>query len=74
MKDNNSQPHHRPSKMASPSPRAATPTKRLLNELHDYVQEPNDALLRLGPVSDEQMLHWEAVMKGVPGTAYEGVC
>ncbi|KAI9868053.1 MAG: hypothetical protein M1813_006798 [Trichoglossum hirsutum] len=58
--------------MASPSPRAATPTKRLLNELHDYVQEPNDALLRLGPVSDEQMLHWEAVMKGVPGTAYEG--
>jgi peroxin-4 len=64
--------HHHPSEMASPSRRTPTPTKRLLTELHDYAQEPNDALQSLGPVSDEQMLHWEAVMKGVPESPYEG--
>jgi len=40
-------------------------------ELNAYQSEPNDALLRLGPVHDDDLLHWEAVMRGVTGTAYE---
>ncbi|OCK79365.1 ubiquitin-conjugating enzyme [Lepidopterella palustris CBS 459.81] len=54
------------------SSRSQTPTKRLLNELQTYQSDPNDALVELGPVSDNELTHWTAVMKGVPGTAYEG--
>jgi hypothetical protein len=54
------------------SSRAQSPTKRLLTELQTYQSEPNDALVELGPVSDSELTHWTAVMKGVPGTAYEG--
>jgi len=46
--------------------------KRLLQELKSYPAEPNPELLRLGPVSDEDLSHWEAVMKGEAGSAYEG--
>jgi len=56
----------------STTSRAQTPTKRLLNELQTYQHEPNDALVRLGPVKDDELMHWTAVMKGVQGTAYEG--
>lgn len=49
-----------------------TTTKRLLHELQSYKQEPSDALLELGPVNDDELLHWAAIMKGVEGTAYEG--
>lgn len=58
--------------MANSGSRSQTPTKRLLNELQTYQQEPNDALHSLGPVSDDELTHWSAVMKGVQGTAYEG--
>lgn len=54
------------------SSRAQSPTKRLLTELQTYQSEPNDALVELGPVSDSELTHWTAIMKGVPGTAYEG--
>ena len=47
-------------------------TKRLLHELQSYEQDPSDALLSLGPVHDDELLHWTAVLKGVEGTAYEG--
>ncbi|KAF2646187.1 ubiquitin-conjugating enzyme E2 [Massarina eburnea CBS 473.64] len=57
--------------MASSS-RNVTPTKRLLTELQTYQSDPNEALLELGPVDDDVLLHWRAVMKGVIGTAYEG--
>ncbi|KAF2190183.1 ubiquitin-conjugating enzyme [Zopfia rhizophila CBS 207.26] len=57
--------------MASSS-RQQTPQKRLLTELQTYQSEPNEALLELGPVDDDELMHWRAVMKGVPGTAYEG--
>jgi len=57
--------------MASSS-RNASPVKRLLTELQTYQADPNEALLELGPVDDDELLHWWAVMKGVPGTAYEG--
>ncbi|KAJ5167767.1 Ubiquitin-conjugating enzyme E2 pex4 [Penicillium canariense] len=43
-------------------------TQRLLRELKDYAKSPNEALLHLGPVNDEDLLRWEAVLKGVNGT------
>lgn len=52
--------------------KAQTTTKRLLHELQTYEQEPSDALYQLGPVNDDELLHWNAVLKGVSGTAYEG--
>ena len=47
-------------------------TQRLLKELKEYANEPNEALLHLGPVSDDDLFHWEAVLKGVKGAPYEG--
>lgn len=55
--------------MAGPSRGA---TKRLMTELQTYQKDPNDELLDLGP-ADEDVMHWRAVMKGVEGTAYEGI-
>lgn len=46
--------------------------KRLLKELKTYQNDPNEALLHLGPTSDDDLYHWTAIMKGVAGTAYEG--
>jgi len=53
---------------------ASTPptTQRLLRELKEYSSSPNEALLHLGPVNDDDLLTWEAVLKGVKGTPYEG--
>lgn len=48
-------------------------TKRLLHELRLQTESgAHPFLLSLGPVSDAQLLQWEAVMKGVPESAYEG--
>lgn len=47
-------------------------SQRLLRELKDYASAPNEALLHLGPVDEDDLLQWEAVLKGVPGTPYEG--
>ncbi|KAL2048572.1 hypothetical protein N7G274_000484 [Stereocaulon virgatum] len=57
----------------APSSHSDTPpsTKRLLQELKAYSEEPLFMLQSLGPTSEAEILHWEAVMKGVPGTAYE---
>jgi peroxin-4 len=43
-----------------------------MTELQTYQNDPNEALLELGPIDDDVM-HWRAVMKGVVGTAYEGM-
>lgn len=51
---------------------AAGTTQRLLRELKDYSSSPNEALLHLGPVDEDDLLQWEAVLKGVNGTPYEG--
>ncbi|KAF2396850.1 ubiquitin-conjugating enzyme [Trichodelitschia bisporula] len=51
--------------------KAQSPLKRLTRELQDLQDEPNDAVLRLGPVDDD-LFHWHAVLKGPAGTAYEG--
>jgi ubiquitin-protein ligase len=52
-------------------PSSAT-VSRLLRELKEYANNPNEALLHLGPTREDDLLHWEAVLKGVKGTPYEG--
>lgn len=54
--------------MSAPS---TNTTQRLIRELKEYHKNPNEALLHLGPI-DEDLLQWEAVLKGVDGTPYEG--
>ncbi|KAK5074863.1 hypothetical protein LTR64_001068 [Lithohypha guttulata] len=48
------------SSRASPS----NPLKRLTNEINDLRSSPNDAVLHLGPANDDDLFHWEAVLKG----------
>ncbi|KAI1934194.1 hypothetical protein LOZ58_005280 [Ophidiomyces ophidiicola] len=45
--------------------------KRLHRELAEYQSSSNEAILHLNPISDDDLLHWEAVLKGVPNTPYE---
>jgi peroxin-4 len=47
-------------------------TQRLLRELKEYTNNPNEALLHLGPIDEDDLFTWEAVLKGVKGTPYEG--
>ncbi|KAI9819698.1 MAG: hypothetical protein M1832_003932 [Thelocarpon impressellum] len=66
------------------APSSATATKRLLHELREHAQARRDGdadadgLVHLGPVSDEQMLLWEAVLRAPDSDApdarsgYEG--
>lgn len=46
-------------------------TKRLLHELRSYEKDPSDALLHLGPINDQELTHWTAILKGLPDTAYQ---
>jgi peroxin-4 len=51
----------------SSSSSSSSATKRLLREISDYNAQPNPSvLLHLGPTSDTNLLHWEAVLKGPP--------
>ncbi|KAL2817267.1 ubiquitin-conjugating enzyme/RWD-like protein [Aspergillus cavernicola] len=51
-------------------PPQSTP-QRLLRELKDYTITPNEALLHLGPLNEDDLFTWEAVLKGIKGTPYE---
>lgn len=46
--------------------------KRLIKELQQYQKEPSPALTRLEPVSEDDLFHLAATLKGPEGTAYEG--
>lgn len=46
-------------------------TKRLLHEVRSYEKDPSDALLHLGPINDQVLTHWTAILKGLPDTAYQ---
>lgn len=46
--------------------------KRLGDEIRAYDNVENETFLFLRPVNDEDLLHWEAVLKGPAGSAYEG--
>ncbi|KAI5286149.1 hypothetical protein KEM54_000026 [Ascosphaera aggregata] len=55
--------------MSSSSPAL---TKRLVQELKSYSKSPQEEYLeRLGPVSDDNLTEWEAVLNGVPDSPYE---
>lgn len=51
---------------------AAAVGKRLIKELASYRKDPNPCLVSLAPVSEDDLTHWIAVLKGVEGTPYEG--
>ncbi|KAJ5245678.1 ubiquitin conjugating enzyme [Penicillium chrysogenum] len=47
--------------------------QRLMKELKAYNKEgENETFLYLRPVNDEDLLHWEAVLKGPAASPYEG--
>jgi len=46
-------------------------SKRLLKEIKDYEKSPNPVLASLGPIDDDDLLHWSAVLLGSAGTIYE---
>jgi len=58
--------------MASSSAYAMNASKRLLKEIKEYAKSPNPVLAALGPIDDDDLLHWSAVLLGSPGTIYEG--
>lgn len=51
---------------------SSSTVKRLLSELKNYTNNPNEHLLHLGLVDNDDLFQWEAVLKGVKGTPYEG--
>ncbi|CAG8898765.1 unnamed protein product [Penicillium egyptiacum] len=57
----------------APRTSALTAPSRLFKELKDYNKEgENETFLFLRPVDEDDILHWEAVLKGPVGTPYEG--
>lgn len=62
-----------PSKITSPATSSSTTAiKRLLHEISSHEQNPNPSLLHLGPVSDANLLRWEAVLRGPRHSPYAG--
>ena len=62
-----------PSRSKSNSPTSAL--KRITAEIRDLAQQPNEACLHLGPINEEDLFHWEAVLKGPrdpPSSPYAG--
>lgn len=47
-------------------------TKRLLKELSSQYADPNPALDRLEPISEDDIFTWKAVLNGVHDSPYEG--
>ncbi|KAK5944097.1 hypothetical protein PMZ80_003378 [Knufia obscura] len=47
-----------------PSKSSQSPLKRLTNEIADLATNPPESVLHLGPTTDSDLYHWEAVLKG----------
>lgn len=47
-------------------------SKRLLKELSAIQKDPNPALESLHPIHEDDLFHWEAVLKGPPDSPYDG--
>lgn len=64
----------RSSSKASASKSSSGPLKRLTRELQGLQENPCEATLHLGPASDNDLYHWEAVLKGPrdPSSPYCG--
>lgn len=50
---------------------ASTAHRRLLQEYKMLTNNPPDGITA-GPVSEDDMLHWEALIQGPEGTPFEG--
>lgn len=48
-------------------------TRRLNKEILAQYKDPNPALATLEPVDENNLLLWRAVLKGPPGTPYQGM-
>lgn len=59
--------------MSKPSSSSSSASRRLLQELKQYSSSPlNPPIASLSPVSDDDLLHWQAELLGSPGSIYEG--
>ncbi|CAH1766582.1 5987_t:CDS:2 [Entrophospora sp. SA101] len=47
-------------------------TRRLLKELKDYQKEDHPDLINLSPTQDDNLLIWQAVLRGENETPYQG--
>ncbi|CEG64398.1 Putative Peroxin-4 [Rhizopus microsporus] len=49
-------------------------SKRLLKELREIDKEAasHPQIIELSPISDDDLLHWKAIIAGLPDTPYEG--
>lgn len=49
-------------------------SKRLLKELREIEKEAkaHPEIIDLSPESDDNLLHWRAILAGLPDTPYEG--
>lgn len=47
-------------------------SKRLIKELQQSQTDTSPALTHIGLLSEDDLFHWTAVLKGPEGTAYEG--
>ena len=64
---NMSSDRSRGSKGSKPGTTKSSPAsalKRLTHEIQDLQETPNEAVLHLGPISDDDLFQWEAVLKG----------
>ncbi|TYJ53401.1 hypothetical protein B9479_005948 [Cryptococcus floricola] len=50
----------------------STATRRLMKEYRDLTADPLQDTITAGPVSEDNMLEWEALIQGPEGTPYEG--
>ncbi|BEI82407.1 hypothetical protein CcaverHIS002_0302750 [Cutaneotrichosporon cavernicola] len=50
----------------------STATRRLMKEYRDLTADPINDTLTAGPVSEDNMLEWEALIQGPEDTPYEG--
>lgn len=63
----------RSSRPSTNKPGSPTPLKRLTHEITDLRENPNPAVLHLGPSTDSDLFTWEAVLKGPPSPSpYSG--
>ncbi|WWD02636.1 hypothetical protein V865_000676 [Kwoniella europaea PYCC6329] len=50
----------------------STATRRLMKEYKDLTADPLQDTITAGPISEDNMLEWEALIQGPEGTPYEG--
>ncbi|KAI9637433.1 ubiquitin conjugating enzyme [Dioszegia hungarica] len=51
---------------------SSTAARRLMKEYRDLTADPLQDMITAGPISEDNMLEWEALVQGPEGTPYEG--